>query len=161
MRFNRWAGPYGSGNWECDVTRLFACQNEMMSLSRDRALSIAAKVGLGAEELSKPCDDRLFALLANFVHPWRLVFSSLLSEVDLDDVHRENSSEEAEKRLGALRKWKTRNAHKATYGSLVKAILDHGKVDQAEMLCQLLALQPQPSEQGGWVLKLPQHSLGI
>ena len=132
----------------------------MMSLSRDRALSIAAKVGLSAEELSKPCDDRLFPLLANFVHPWRLVFSSLLSEVDLDDVHRENSSEE-EKRLGALRKWKTRNAHKATYGSLVNAALDHGRVDQAEMLCQLLALQPQSSEQGGWVHKLSQHSLGI
>ena len=129
-----------------------------MSLSRDQALSIAARVGLGAEELRKPCDDCLFPLLANFVHPWRLVFSSLLSEIDLDDVHRENSSEE-EKRLGALRKWKTRNAHKATYGSLVKAILDHGKVDQAEMLCQLLALQPQSSEQGGWVLNLSYLSI--
>ena len=117
-----------------------------MALSHDRALSIAAKVGLGAEELSKPCDDRLFPLLANFVHPWRLVFSSLLSDVDLDDVHRENVSEE-EKRVAALRKWKARNAHKATCGILVKAVLVHGKVDQAELLCQLLALQPQ-SDQG-------------
>ena len=134
------------------MTRLFACQNEMMSLSRDRALSIAAKVGLSAEELSKPCDDRLFPLLANFVHPWRLVFSSLLSEVDLDDVHRENSSEE-EKRLGALRKWKTRNAHKATYGALLGAILDCGKVDQAELLCEQVAIQTdsQAVQNGGYL----------
>ena len=134
----------------------------MMSSSLDRSLSIAAKVGLGAEELSKPCDDRLFPLLANFVHPWRLVFSSLLSEVDLDDIDQEKQSRsEQEKRVAALRKWKARKGHEATYDSLVKAVLDHGKVDQAEMLCQLLALQPQPSEQGGWVHKLPQHSLGI
>ena len=119
-----------------------------MSLSRNRALSIAAKVGLGAEELSKPCDDRLFPLLANFVHPWRLVFSSLLSEVDVDDVAEENQSRsEQEKRVAALRKWKARKGHEATYSVLVKAVLDQGKVDQAELICQLLALQPH-SEQG-------------
>ena len=124
----------------------------MMSFSRDRSLSIAAKVGLGAEELSKPCDDRLFPLLANFVHPWRLVFSSLLSEVDLDDIDQEKQSRSEQE---------TSNGHEATYDSLVKAVLDHGKVDQAEMLCQLLALQPpgQSSERGGWVYKLLQHSI--
>lgn len=133
-----------------------------MSLSRDQTLSIAAKVGLGTEELRKPCDDRLFPLLANFVHPWRLVFSSLLSEVDLDDIDQEKQSRsEQEKRVAALRKWKASKGHEATYGALLGAILDNGKVDQAEMLCQLLALQPQSSEQGGWVHKLPQHSLGI
>ena len=74
-------------------------------MSRDQTLSIAAKVGLGAEELRKPCDDRLFPLLANFVHPWRLVFSSLLSEVDLDDIDQEKQScSEQEKRVAALRK---------------------------------------------------------
>ena len=117
-------------------------------MSRDQALSIAAKVGLGAEELSKPCEDCLFPLLANFVHPWRLVFSSLLNEVDLDDIDQENQSRsEQEKRAAALRKWKARKGHGATYGVLLGAILDGGKVDQAELLCQLLALRP-PSDQG-------------
>ena len=120
-----------------------------MALSRDQALSIAAKVGLGAEELSKPCEDCLFPLLANFVHPWRLVFSSLLNEVDLDDVEQETPSRsEQEKRVAALRKWKARKGREATYGVLLGAILDSGKVDQAELLCQLLALQPS-SDQGG------------
>ena len=118
-----------------------------MALSRDRTLSIAAKVGLGTEELSKPCEDCLFPLLANFVHPWRLVFSSLLNEVDLDDVDQENQSRsEQEKRAAALRKWKARKGREATYGILLTAILDGGKVDQAELLCRLLALQP-PSDQ--------------
>ena len=119
-----------------------------MALSRDRSLTIAAKVGLGAEELSKPCEECLFPLLANFVHPWRLVFSSLLNEVDLDDIDKESQSEQ-EKRVAALRKWKTRDGHKANYGVLVKVVLDNGKVDQAELLCQLLALQPPSDDQGG------------
>ena len=122
-----------------------------MSSSRNRALSIAAKVGLGAKELSKPCDDRLFSLLANFVHPWRLIFSPLLSEVDLDDVAEENQSRsEQKKRVAALRMWKKRKGHEATYDVLVKAVLDNGNVDQAEALCQLLALQLQ-SEQGWYI----------
>ena len=136
-----------------------------MSLSRDRTLSIAAKVGLGAEELSKPCDDRLFSLLADFVHPWRLVLSSLLTGVDLDDIDQEKQScEEKEKRVAALRKWKASKGHKATYGALLGAIVGNGKVDQAEMLCrELLALEPpgQSSERGGWVYKLLQPSLDI
>jgi hypothetical protein len=113
-----------------------------MTSTRDRALSIVAKAGLGAEELSKPCDDRLFASLANFVHPWRLVFSPLLSEVDLDDIDEENQSRsEQEKRVAALRKWKAREGRKATYGVLLGAMLDSGKVDQAELLCEQVALQ--------------------
>lgn len=113
-----------------------------MTSTRDRSLTIAAKAGLGAEELNRPCEDRLFASLANFVHLWRLIFSSLLSKVDLDDIDEENQSRsEQEKRVAALRKWKAREGRKATYEALLGAILDSGKVDQAELLCEQAALQ--------------------
>ena len=118
-----------------------------MALICDRVVSIAAKLDLGVEELRKPCEDCLFPLLANFVHPWRLVFSSLLSDVDLDDVDKENQSEQ-EKRVAALRKWKARSGREATYDILLEAILISGRMDQAELLCQLLSLQPQ----GGYTL---------
>ena len=125
-----------------------------MTSTQNRGLLIAAKVGLSAEELSKPCDDRLFPLLANFVHPWRLIFSSLLSEVDLDDIVEENQSRsEQEKRVAALRKWKARKGHEATYGAVLGAILDSGKVDQAELLCEQVALQTdsQAVQNGGYL----------
>ena len=98
---------------------------------------------------NRPCDDRLFASLANFVHPWRLVFSSLLSEMDLDDIDEENQSRsEQEKRVAALRKWKAREGRKATYAVLLGAILDSGKVDQAEMLCEQVAIALQSAQNG-------------
>ena len=118
-----------------------------MASTRDQTLSVAAKVGLGAEELGKPCDDRLFHLLANFVHPWRLTFSSLFSRIDLDDIDQENRSRsEQEKRVAALRKWKARKGREATYGVLLGAILDSGNVDQAELLCEQIADQSQNGE---------------
>ena len=44
------------------------------------------------------------------------------------------SRSELEKRAAALRKWKARKGREATYGILLRAILDGGKVDQAELL---------------------------
>lgn len=100
---------------------------------------IANKVGLGAKELSKPCEESLFPLLADFVHPWRLVFASLLNVIDLDDVESENTGHsEQEKRIAALHRWKTRNGNRATYELLLKAVLNSGKVDCAESMCQML-----------------------
>ena len=108
-----------------------------------RACSIAKKIGLGSEELNTPCKDSFFPFLASIIHPWREVFASLLTEVDLDDIDLENSGRsEQEKRIAALRKWKARNGQGATYEVLVRALLNIGKVDQAETLCsQLLVLQ--------------------
>ena len=118
-----------------------------MALTRDRVVSIAAKLGLGVEELRKPCEECLFPLLADFIDQWRLVFSSLLSGVELDDVDKENQSEQ-EKRVAALRKWKARRGSEATYDILLEAILISGRMDQAELLCQFLSLQ----QQGGYTL---------
>jgi hypothetical protein len=108
-----------------------------------RAYSIAKNVGLGSEELDRPCEDYLFPKLADIVHPWREVFASLLTQVDLDDIDSENNGRsEQTKRIAALRKWKAKYGHGATYEILVRALLNIGKVDQAETMCgQLLALQ--------------------
>ena len=74
------------------------------------------------------------------------MFESLLSQIDLDDIDKENYSEE-EKRISALRKWKARNGHGATYEVLVDTLLSKGKMDQAECVCHLLIRQL--SQQGG------------
>ena len=81
--------------------------------------------------------------MANTVHPWREVFASLLTQVDLNDIDSENyGRSEQIKRIAALRKWKTKHGRSATYEILVRALLNIGKVDQAETLCsQLQALQ--------------------
>ena len=132
-----------------------------MTSTRDRSLKIATKAGLGAEELNRPCEDNLFASLANFVHPWRLVFSSLLSEMDLDDVDEENQSRsEQEKRVAALRKWKARKGREATYAVLLGVLLDSGKMDQAELLCEQLqvaiqyAYDSQSAQNGNYVHRI-------
>ena len=107
-----------------------------------QAYSTAKKIGLGSEELNRPCEDYLFPKLADLVHPWREVFASLLTPVDLDDIDSENygRSEQA-KRIAALHKWKNRNGQGATYEILVRVLLNIGKVDQAEIMCTRLLAQ--------------------
>ena len=110
---------------------------------------VAEKVGLPAEELSKPCDNQTIPLLADCFIEWRVIFASLLSEIDLGDVTRENPNSEREKRIAALRKWKNSNGGGATYKVLASVLLSNGNKDQAESLCKILAnqlSQRQPSE---------------
>ena len=104
-------------------------------MARITAKGLANEIGLSADEFSKPCDDRIIHSLADCFSKWRVIFASLLSEIDLDDVHRENCKED-ERRIAALRKWKSGNGHRATYEVLVKALLRSGEVDQAELLCK-------------------------
>ena len=98
---------------------------------------IAARVGLDAKELERPCEEGLFPSFANYVHPWRLVFFDLLAPIDLDDVDVECHSEQ-EKRLGCLCKWKARKGAGATVGSVVDSVLRNGSVDSAESMCRCL-----------------------
>ena len=113
------------------------------------AEDVANEVGLPAEELSKPCDNQNISLLADCFSEWRVIFASLLSNVDLSDVTRENESEK-ERRRAALRKWKGSNGSGATYKVLVSALLDNGEKDQAEVLCRILAKQLRQRQAGGY-----------
>lgn len=98
---------------------------------------IAARVGLDVEELERQCEEGLLPFLADYVHPWRLVFCYLLAPIDLDDVDEECHSEQ-EKRLRCLRKWKARNGAGAKVGTLVETLLRNGNVDSAEAMCRRL-----------------------
>ena len=99
----------------------------------------AARVGLDTKELDKPCEKSLLPSLGNFVHPWRLIFSYQLAQIDLDDVESENSGRsEQEKRLACLRKWKVRCGARATRGVIVNALLKNGDVEGAESMCRHL-----------------------
>ena len=102
------------------------------------AKEVANEVGLAADELSKPCENSIIPSLADCFSQWRVIFGSLLSDLDLGDVERENTTEE-EKRIAALRKWKARNGCCATYKILVDILLNKGERYQAESLCKILA----------------------
>ena len=99
------------------------------------AKDVAGEVGLVADELIKPCDSKIIPSLADCFIEWRVIFASLLSELDIGDVIRENHKEE-ERRIAALRKWKTRKGNAATYEVLVDALLNKGDKSQAESLCK-------------------------
>ena len=110
----------------------------MTSWMAQISAEVANEIGLAADELSKPCDERIIPSLANCFSQWRVIFGSLLSELDLGDVDRENTTEE-EKRIAALRKWRDRKGREATYKILVDALLNRGERHQAESLCKTLA----------------------
>ena len=110
-------------------------------MARLSAKDVAREVGLAVDELSKPCDSNHFPSLANFVREWQLVFWDLLDENDRDDIDRENPTAlEPLKKVAALQKWKSRKGRGATYEVLINALLRNREKDQAESLCQFLAL---------------------
>ena len=104
-------------------------------MAKVSAEDVANGVGLAAGELSKPCDSNIIPSLADCFREWEVIFGSLLSELDLDDINRENVTEE-EKRIAALRKWRDRNGCEATYKVLVDALLNRGERYQADNVCR-------------------------
>ena len=57
----------------------------------------------------------------------------------MDDVDSENAGQPEElKRLGCLRKWKSRNGAEATFKVIVEAVISSDRVDNAEAICQQL-----------------------
>ena len=111
------------------------------------AEEVANGVGLAASELSKPCENSIISSLADCFSQWKMVFGSLLSDLDLNDVDKENSIE-GEKRIAALRKWRDRNGREATYKVLVDALLNRGERYQAENLCKILAEHSMSNKNG-------------
>ena len=119
-------------------------------MAKVSAEEVANGVGLAAEELSKPCDSNIIPSLANCFSQWKVIFGSLLSELDLGDVDKENTTEE-EKRIAALRKWRDRNGREATYKVLVDALLNRGQRYQAENLCGKILADLSISDKNGKV----------
>ena len=112
--------------------------------------TIALRLGLDAKELDRSFDEALLPFLANFVHPWRLVFAYLLAPIDLDDIDSENTGRsEQTKRLACLRKWKVKCGANATYGVLITSLLNNGDVENAEAVCrQIITFQNSSQHQG-------------
>ena len=117
-------------------------------MAKVSAEDVANEIGLAADELSKPCDNNIIPSLADCFSQWRVIFGSLLSELDLDDIDRNKPTEE-EKRIATLRKWKDRNGSKATYEVLVDALLNRGERYQAENLCRKILADHSMSDKNG------------
>ena len=116
-------------------------------MAKVSAEDVANEIGLAADELSKSCDNSIIPSLADYFSQWRVIFGSLLSEIDLGDVDRENTTEE-EKRIAALRKWKARNGSEATYKILVDTLLNRGERSDAENICKILADHSMSNKHG-------------
>ena len=114
------------------------------------AEKVANGVGLAADELSKPCDSSIIPSLADCFSQWKMIFGSLLSELDLDDIDKENTREE-EKRIAALRKWRDRNGREATYKVLVDALLNRGERYQAEIVCRKIRAHSTSNKNSKWI----------
>ena len=54
------------------------------------------------------------------------------------DIHRDHPGEEREKRCSFLKKWKKMKGLKATYKSLIHALLEVKCTEEAEGVCKLL-----------------------
>ena len=119
-----------------------------MMAAKVSAEEVANGVGLTADELSKSCDYSIIPSLADCFSQWKVIFGSLLSELDLNDVDKENTEEE-EKRIAALRKWRARNGSKATYKVLVDTLLNRGQRYQAEYLCRKIQADLSMSNKNG------------
>ena len=123
----------------------FAWPNMMAKVSAE---DVAYEIGLPADELSKPCDSNIIPSLDDCFREWEVIFGSLLSEIDVDDVNKENTTG-VKKRIAALRKWRDRKGREATYKVLVDALLNRGERYQAENLCSKILEHHSVSDKNG------------
>ena len=117
-------------------------------MAKVSAEDVAYEIGLAADELSKPCDSNIIPSLGDCFREWKVIFWSLLSEIDVHDVNKENTTE-AMKRIAALYKWRDRKGREATYKVLVDALLDRGERYQAENLCRKILAHHSMSDKNG------------
>ncbi len=89
-------------------------------------------------QLENPCSSEDITTIAGFLVSWRTLAPHLgLDESEEEEIE-EDVREEAEKKLKALRKWKSKFAHKATYKVLVEALAKVNMADHAMHVCQLV-----------------------
>ena len=92
---------------------------------------------LTAEVLDAKCSIKHIADVSGFLD-WKGVARHLkLTDSDMNAVD-SDGRDEADKRHKTLEKWMSKFAFKATYKSLIQALLDSGRGDHAEEVCKLL-----------------------
>ena len=89
---------------------------------------------LAAEVLDAKCSDEHILDVSRFLD-WKGVAAYL--KLDVDAVE-SDGRDEADKRRKTLQNWKNKFAFKATYRNLIQALLDSGRGDHAEEVCELL-----------------------
>ena len=98
----------------------------------------ADRVGVRLDVLSKECSDAVSLDLADFCVKWKLIGGRVgLTEGDLTAVDGDNRTVE-EKRVGMLKKWKSKFAFNATYRALIEALLAEGRCADAIEACKVI-----------------------
>ena len=98
----------------------------------------ANRAGVGLDILSKECSDAVSHDLADFCIKWKLIGGRVgLTEADLSAVDGNNGTVE-EKRVGMLKKWKSKFAFRATYRALMEALLAEGRCAEAIEACKVI-----------------------
>ena len=89
------------------------------------------------EVLDAKCSDEHILDVSRFLD-WKGVARYLkLTESEVDAVDSDGRDEQ-DKRRKTLEKWMSKFAFKATYRNLIQALLDSGRGDHAEKVCELL-----------------------
>ena len=92
---------------------------------------------LSDDILDTKCSDEHILAVSRFLD-WKGVARYLkLTDSEVNAVESDGRDEQ-DKQHKTLQKWKSKFALKATYKSLIQALLDSGKGDHAEEVCKLL-----------------------
>ena len=93
----------------------------------------------GVKDIDKECSNNDILEFGDFCDPWELVGRFLgLNEAELSAIAEDNHTVSL-RRLGALQKWKSKFAFRATYRVLIDALLKCGKAHQGLQICQIVA----------------------
>ena len=116
-------------------------------LHRDKVLLSAAKMStITLESLLKECDldesdlnseieRKHFLEISRSLSKWRLLALKLPEFREVVVVIEANKHDEEDRRLEFLEKLKQKRSFKATYGLLVRSLLEIERVDDAQSLC--------------------------
>ena len=92
-----------------------------------------------ADIIQQVSDGHIEEISDSFCEKWRSLPPYLEMEaIVAKDIDRDHPGEECEKRCSFLKKWKKMRGLKATYKSLVRALLKAKSREEAEGVCKLL-----------------------
>lgn len=92
--------------------------------------------GLVDSQLNVICDESVLRRLAPKLNRWREVSVYLKLETSVVDSVDGERLNEAGKRYRLLECWKQIYGHKATYGQLVRCLLEAARADLAGIVCE-------------------------